>query len=550
MRSFRNVAFGLIGAAAVASASDVHELKKDTFDSFVKDHDLVLAEFFAPWCGHCKALAPEYEEAATSLKEKDIPIAKVDCTEEAELCQSYGVEGYPTLKVFRGPDNVTPYTGARKAPAIISYMVKQSLPAVSVLDKDSIEAFKTADKVVLVAYFAADDKSSNETFTTVAESLRNDYLFGASNDAALAKAEGVKQPSIVLYKDFDEGKNTFDEKFEAKAIEDFVKVASIPLVGEVGPDTYAGYMAAGLPLAYIFAETPEERKELAETLKPLATKHKGAVNFATIDAKAFGAHAGNLNLAADKWPAFAIQETVKNQKFPFDQEKKITHDDIAKFVQDFVDGKAEPSIKSEPIPEKQEGPVQVVVAHNYKDLVIDNDKDVLLEYYAPWCGHCKALAPKYDELAALYTNNPTWNKQVTIAKVDATANDVPDEIQGFPTIKLFKAGAKDTPIDYSGSRTIEDLATFVKENGKYAVDAYVSPAEDAEMPDADEMGKQAPAASEKAEKAKEAVQDKAGDAAESAKSAASDATASVKSGASDAAEAVKTAVTEQDHDEL
>lgn len=161
-----------------------------------------------------------------------------------------------------------------------------------------------------------------------------------------------------------------------------------------------------------------------------------------------------------------------------------------------------------------------------------------------------SLAPKYDELAALYTNNPTWNTQVTIAKVDATANDVPDEIQGFPTIKLFKAGAKDTPIDYSGSRTIEDLATFVKENGKYAVDAYVSPAEDAEMPDADEMGKQAPAASEKAEKAKEAVQDKAGDAAESAKSAASDATASVKSGASDAAEAVKTAVTEQDHDEL
>ncbi len=134
-------------------------------------------------------------------------------------------------------------------------MVKQSLPAVSLLDKDSIEAFKTADKVVLVAYFAADDKSSNETFATVAESLRNDYLFGASNDAALAKAEGVKQPSIVLYKDFDEGKNTFDEKFEAKAIEDFVKVASIPLVGEVGPDTYAGYMAVSYPSLFFTACT-------------------------------------------------------------------------------------------------------------------------------------------------------------------------------------------------------------------------------------------------------------------------------------------------------
>lgn len=117
MRNFRNIALSALGAAAMASASDVHELKKDTFVDFVKSHDLVLAEFFAPWCGHCKALAPEYEEAATTLKEKNIPLAKVDCTEEVELCKDYGVEGYPTIKVFRGPDNVSSYSGQRKAPA-------------------------------------------------------------------------------------------------------------------------------------------------------------------------------------------------------------------------------------------------------------------------------------------------------------------------------------------------------------------------------------------------------------------------------------------------
>lgn len=143
-------------------------------------------------------------------------------------------------------------------------------------------------------------------------------------------------------------------------------------------------------MAYIFAETEEERAGLAETLKPLAKKHKGVVNFATIDAKAFGAHAENLNLENGKWPAFAIQETVKNQKFPFDQAKKLTHDDVSAFVQKFVDGKVEPSIKSEPVPEKQEGPVQIVVANNYKDVVLDNENDVLVEFYAPWCGHCKA----------------------------------------------------------------------------------------------------------------------------------------------------------------
>jgi protein disulfide-isomerase A1 len=52
------------------------------------------------------------------LKEKNIKLAKVDCTEHADLCKEYGVEGYPTLKVFRGLENPpSPYSGARKAPA-------------------------------------------------------------------------------------------------------------------------------------------------------------------------------------------------------------------------------------------------------------------------------------------------------------------------------------------------------------------------------------------------------------------------------------------------
>lgn len=480
MHNVQKLALGLLAAAAVASASDVEVLKKDTFDDFVKANDVVLAEFYAPWCGHCKALAPEYEEAATQLKDKNIKLAKVDCTEETDLCQKHGVEGYPTLKVFRGLDNVSPYKGQRKAAAITSYMIKQSLPAVSGVNAENLEDFKKADKVVLVAYVSPTDKASRDVFEKVAEKLRDNYPFGFSNEVELAEAEGVSQPAIVLYKDFDEGKAKFTEKFDADAIEKFAKTASTPLIGEVGPETYSDYMSAGIPLAYIFAETPEERKELSEAIKPIAEAQRGVINFATIDAAAYGAHAGNLNLKADKFPAFAIQETVKNQKFPYDQEKKITHDDIKAFVDDFVAGKMEPSVKSEPIPESNNGPVSVVVAKNYESIVLDDTKDVLIEFYAPWCGHCKSLAPKYEELGALYANSEFKDK-IVIAKVDATANDVPDEIQGFPTIKMYPAGAKDKPVTYSGSRTVEDLIKFIAENGKYKAEV----AEKAEEPAAE-----------------------------------------------------------------
>lgn len=371
-------------------------------------------------------------------------------------------------------------------------MIKQSLPAVSVLTSDTLEDFKKADKVVLVAYFEATDKSSNETFTQVAEKLRDNYPFGASSDAALAKAEGVKAPAVVLYKDFDEGKSVFTEKFDVEAIESFAKTAATPLIGEVGPETYSDYMSAKKPLAYIFAETPEERKELSEKLKSVAEAHRGAINFATIDAKQFGAHAGNLNLKPDQFPAFAIQDTEKNQKFPYDQEKDITEKDIKKFVADYAAGKIEPSIKSEEIPETNDGPVKVIVAKTYDQIVLDDSKDVLVEFYAPWCGHCKALAPKYEELGSMYAASEFKDK-VVIAKVDATSNDVPDEVQGFPTIKLYPAGGKKEPITYSGSRTVEDIIDFIAENGKYK--AKVSKTEE-ETP-------VAPAASDKTDEAKE-----------------------------------------------
>ena len=116
---------------------------------------------------------------------------------------------------------------------------------------------------------------------------------------------------------------------------------------------------------------------------------------------------------------------------------------------------------------------------------------------------------------------------MTIAKVDATANDLPDEVQGFPTLKLFPAGAKSAPVEYSGDRSIEDLAKFVKENGKWKVDVYEGKAssDDADVSD-DDLPKVAEAATAKAQEA-------ASGAADAAKNAANAAAEAVNAAAGD-----------------
>lgn len=448
-------------------------------------------------------MAPEYEIAATELKSKDeVAIAKVDCTEEVDLCAAQGVQGYPTLKVFRGKENVSPYQGARKADAIISFMSKQLLPAVSELTKDTFETFSTSDKVVAIAFFDKDDTKSNTTFYELASVLREDYLFGATSDPELIEAQGVKTPGLTVFKTFDDGKDIFSGTFDTEHIKEFIKGAAIPLLGEIGPETYQSYMDSGIPLAYLFVENDETKATLSKFVSALAAEYKGKINFATIDAAAFGGHAENLNLK-QTWPAFAIQDTIKQTKFPFPQDQEITAESLGKYLADYTSGKIKPSVKSEPIPESQPDAVQVVVRHTYDEIILDDKKDVLIEFYAPWCGHCKNLAPKYEELAQMYKGSAS---KLVIAKIDATANDVPDQIKGFPTIKMYAAGKKDSPVEYTGDRSIESLIEFIKKEGSNSVEPSDPDVDMDEEEEATEtLGAAARAASKVAEMAKDAI---------------------------------------------
>ncbi|ORY00427.1 hypothetical protein K493DRAFT_103679 [Basidiobolus meristosporus CBS 931.73] len=499
MRPFRSfvTALALLSAPllALAEDSDVLSLNKDTFKSVVDPEKLMLVEFFAPWCGHCKALAPEYEKAATTLKEQDIKLAKVDCTEETDLCQEFEVTGYPTLKVFReGSPN--DYNGPRKADGIVSYMKKQNLPALSEVTLESVETFKDSDNVVVIGFFPSTESEEYKALKEVAEELRDDFLFGASVDTEVLSKFDIKESGVVLFKKFDEGKDVFEGKITAEELKKFIRTNSVPLLDEIGPENYGTYVESGLPLTYIFFSGDAEREALHKQLAPVAKENKGKVNFVFIDAEKYAGHADTLNLKAE-WPALAIQDTETYAKYPFDQSKEITTADVGAFVKSFLAGEVEPSIKSEPIPEKNDDAVKVVVADQFEEIVFDQEKDVLVEFYAPWCGHCKKLAPIYEKLGAAYSEH---KDKIVIAKMDATANDIPVsagfQIQGFPTIKLFKAGKGKEIVDYDGDRTEESFVEFLKENASNKVDVEVEvakptpkqeAAEEKEDPEHDEL---------------------------------------------------------------
>eukprot|EP00842_Homolaphlyctis_polyrhiza_P003696 jgi/Hompol1/4327/HPOL_007048-RA len=285
------------------------------------------------------------------------------------------------MKVYRGGQS-SEYKGERTSESIVSTLKRYLLPAVSDLTAETVEEFSQSARVVVIGVFGKKADEEKKVFTEIANSLRDNFVFGAVADAKAIKSHKVSSPGIVLFKQFDEGSVVYTGEFDAVEIAKFINEQSVPIMGEITPENYEIYSNRGLPIGFYFYDGTEKRSENSDVLEAVAKKFFGKISFAYINAAEYGSHAGNLALEL-KWPALAIQDGPKN--FPYDQTKEFTVKDLTAYVEGILDGSIEPVVKSDPIPESQEGPVITVVGKTFESIVQDKSKDVFIEIYAPWC---------------------------------------------------------------------------------------------------------------------------------------------------------------------
>jgi protein disulfide-isomerase A1 len=344
----------------------------------------------------------------------------------------------------------------------------------TVNSEEDLLKFQESHEVFTLGVFSSLDSENAKKFTAFAGDDEL-HVFAITTDATVKAKLAVSDNTLVVLKNFDEKRNdlVIGDAFDAESTALFVGGNSAPLVQIFTPEASKKIFSSPIQQHVLFFTQKDSDHHAAsmEAYTKAAGQFKGKTLFVNVPSSEskvmefFGISEAQLPtmVLAD----LGAESGIK--KYPYTG--AVDAAEISAHVQAFLNGELTPHLKSEEVlPEDTTGDVVILKGKSFNDLVINNDKDVLVEFYAPWCGHCKKLAPTFDELGKKVKS---ISANVVIAKMDSTANeiDVPGvNVKGFPTLYFFKGNDKANPVKYEKGREVNDFLAYFKENGHHSFD--------------------------------------------------------------------------------
>ena len=327
------------------------------------------------------------------------------------------------------------------------------------------------------------------------------YTFIKVLNKTLIKLVNAKENDIVLYKNFDDLNNTLNIPIDYEKTEKFIDKYSHKLFKPFNLKKGRKIFSKKRNLLLFMMKNRKEKnieeekerenicKELRDKVQCITTiydekeieRYQKILNTPKRKEDPYNSYPHqiieedqfennqNMQFLIDLYTSLQIKNNTETEIFLFDFSNKISYaynienneKKILTFMKNWYENKLDNKTIKIKLPSSIKNNVIKTNVDKFDRDVINNNFDVLVKFYAPWCGHCKRLAPIYDKLANFYSEK---NKRIKFVEVDATTNEIPGFIiEGYPTIYLFKRNDKSHPVLYTGEDNYGDISKFIDE---------------------------------------------------------------------------------------
>ncbi|TSK17832.1 Protein disulfide-isomerase [Bagarius yarrelli] len=383
-------------SVSIAEDKDVLVLTENNLNHALKQHSQLLVHFYAPLSGESLGSILGFAKAATELKEinSSVKLGKIDISKEKELAKFLNVTTVPSLRLYLDGDKYNPV----QCPGLVRHF------------------YDVAGEVA-------------------------DLPFCVTGSEPIFRKYDITDDSVVLLR-----KSKMAERFEmtSQTVKDdvvhFIRVHEMPLVTEYNGKTSSKILNSVVQnhLLLFIDKAEKGFKQIYRAFKSTAKEYRGKILFVLIDASEprNGRIMEYFRVRREESPLIRMVNLTDNLQYQLPSDH-LDQQTITDFCQSYIQGNAKPKLQSEPIPEDwDKQPVKELVGMNFEKVAFNENKNVLVLFYASWSSESRALFPLFEELAKHYSDS----EDVVVAKIDVTANDINIRMtERYPAIKVFPA---------------------------------------------------------------------------------------------------------------
>lgn len=466
----------------------IYILNQDNLETYVKQNPILVVLFYNDNPYSQTALDELVNVVKLLDKTPGFPFVgkvKIDKREDLEKFQLARV---PTMR-FYADSEITDFASSSESE--LFYFFHKVFRLIVEVDKHDLLDLALKDKpeyTLLLMYTANEKDEIYDLFKSSIESVK-DVLFIYCKTKECINKYGNK--SLTLFKNFNPNKETkilLDKDMTIEQIKDWIMNNSLAYVMNFSSlFVEAGIMRNKLGFIIFRSDSSPKKKEYKSVLTKLAKKFP-EINFYADDIK--GSESAEKIakyfriVDSSKLPIAALYDFRSGDVHTYEyKNEKLIFKEIKEFIDKFYSGQIERKILSQNLKDAEkeqkkyaneieiDSVVKTVVRDTFVDEVLNNTKDVMVNFYTDWCEPCHEFMPFFEKEAIYLNQNP----DLVFAKIDMSKNTVDGtKVNDFPTFKFYPGLDKHNPVEYYGNAIYAEMSEFIK---KYANSTIVVPQE-------------------------------------------------------------------------